>query len=293
MYPEALGVTLFSDKMPQNFFWHGFLPYFDGIEVSQSLKMKYLAYIALLAGWLIFCYWLYAKELYPRFHPPKEKSWPILDPDLNLPLAFYWGSKEAVAGQGFEEWERKLLEADSLQHFIIFKSHFFRDEAKSVEEGKLLAKKRVDQIIRFANLDSEKVMTEIHAVSVSSDARHKPTESVQYEIVDKGFVRKMQHDTLEICFPIKDSIQLPAALLNEVDRWIDGNFDKINNHVVVTGTADGTGISESADMAWERANLIKERLLRKGWADEKIALNTGQRNLEIPIRNRCVMMFFE
>lgn len=255
--------------------------------------MKYLAYLALLAGWLVFCYWLYAKELYPRFHPPKEKSWPLVDPDLKLPLAFHWGSEVPIAGQGYENWSRRLQEADSLQHFIVFKSYFFRDEAGSEDEGKQLAKKRIDQIIQFAGLHSERIMTEIHPGSVVSDARQKPFEAVHFEILDPGSVWNEERDTLEVCFPIKDSLKLPELLINKTDRWIEGNFDKINKHIVVMGTADGTGISESADMAWERADYLKKRMLRKGWSEENIVLNTGQRNMTNPIRNRCVMLFFE
>lgn len=257
------------------------------------MKNKYLAYIALLAGWLIFCYWLYAKEIYPRFHPPQGTPWPVYDDELKLPVAYSWGSDIPIAGEGFSDWIRSLQTADSTQNIIVFKSYFFRDEAESINAGRMLGKSRVDRIIYFAGIDRKKILTEISPGEVSFDAHSQPFEAVKAEIFKKDEVLSTHLDTLEICFPLKDSILLPAHLWSQIEHWIEGNDDKKDDNIQLVGTADGSGISEATDIAWERAYLLRQRLLKKGWAEENIIITTGQRSHENAIRNRCVIIFFE
>ena len=257
------------------------------------MTKKYLAYLALLAGWLVFCYWLYAKEIYPLLHPPSGTAWPIFDPTVKLPLAFSWGSEIPIAGEGFDQWLRNIQVADSIGDISVFTSYFFRDERNSLKAGKSLAKKRIDRIIRYAEISGQTHMVEILPANLSSDVRSKPFAAIHHEAIPQGDLFLSSPDTLEICFPLKDSLSLPPRLLQNMERWLQGNTLDQGERMVFVGTADGTGISESADMAWERANWVKGLVQRRGIPDDKMIISTGQRNLSKAVRNRCVIMYYE
>jgi hypothetical protein len=257
------------------------------------LSRKYLAYIALLAGWLIFCYWLYAKEIYPRLHEPKGLKWPVFDQQLDMPLAFLWGSDIPHAGAGFENWVDTLKKIDSAQHFLIFRSSYFRDEAGSIEKGKELARKRVDRMVEYLGLSKNRIMIEVIPADIKADARSHPIESVTYDVMSIHDIMNLTSDTLEVCFPLRDSLGLPYQVVESLDEWLEKRSDKKSDTIYLIGIADGSGISESADIAWERANSIKKKVLQHGWDENMIRMNTGQRNQSNAVRNRCVVIYFE
>lgn len=257
------------------------------------MSRKYLAYIALLAGWLIFCYWLYAKEIYPRLHEPTGLKWPVLDHDLDMPLAFKWGSDIPHAGEGFENWVDTLKMIDSAQNFLIFHSYYFRDEAGSIEKGKELARKRVARMVEYLGLSKERIMVEIIPEDIKADVRSQPFKAVTYDVMAIHDVLNSSADTIEVCFPLKDSFGLPHQVMKSLDEWLEKRSDNRTDTIYLIGIADGTGISESADIAWERANAIREKVLQHGWNETMIRMNTGQRNQSNTVHNRCVVVYFE
>jgi len=259
----------------------------------RLLSRKYLAYIALLAGWLIFCYWLYAKEIYPRLHEPKGLKWPVIDDGLNMPLAFIWGSDIPYAGDGFENWVDTLKKIDSAQNFLVFHSYYFRDEAGSIEKGKELARKRVTRMIEYLGLSKERIMVEIIPEDIKADVRSQPFKALTYDVMAIEDVLNGSSDTMEVCFPIRDSLGLPQQVLISLDKWLEKRSAQKNDTIYLIGIADGSGISESADIAWERANAIREKVLLHGWNENMIRMNTGQRNQLNAVRNRCVVIYFE
>lgn len=269
------------------------MPLYDGIDLYIFLNKRYLAYFALLAGWLVFCYWLYARELYPRFHREEGAAWPVFDEDLKVPLAFNWGSDIPLAGDGFVEWTNELKKKDSLGNIILLRAYYFRDEAESLEKGKQLGSQRAKRMVEYLDLSEERTMIEIIPRELNADVRSNPFEAVSYEGLDSNDVITTIADTFEICFPLKDSIKLTPYLNKRLNEWLAIFPEKKDSTAFLLGTADGTGISESADMAWERAMLIRKILIKNGWQRERISINTTQRNFLEPIRNRCVVLYFE
>ena len=148
-------------------------------------------------------------------------------------------------------------------------------------------------MIQYLELDEKNVVIEILPAPIAADVRSRPFEGIRHEVIANEEVIKRGTDTLEICFPLKDSLLLPGKLYDQLHAWIDNK--EISNETVVhvIGTADGSGISESADMAWERALVIKSRLASYGIDEKKMELSTGQRNDPEGIRNRCVVIYFE
>jgi len=209
-----------------------------------------------------------------------------------MPLAFKWGSDIPIAGQGFDEWVDSLKRIDSSSNFLIFQSHYFRDEAESIEKSKELGNRRMARMINYLGLTKEKTMFETIAEDVQADVRSYPFKAVTYEVISVEDVLKSSGDTMEVCFPLKDSLSLPHRSFEGVEKWLNQHEDKKSDTIFLTGIADGTGISESADVAWERANVIKEKVMRHGWNDQLIIINTGQRNQSMPVRNRCVLIYF-
>jgi hypothetical protein len=257
------------------------------------LKKKYLAYLALLAGWIIFCYWLYAKELFPRFHGQEETNAPLFIKDLALPLAFNWGSDAPLAGKGWDEWIEGVKKADSLKSVFIITGFYFRDEEISILLDEALARSRVDRLVQIAKLNPERTMVRVMPQEINADVKSNPFEAIGIEQIALSDVLRLAGDTLEMCFPLKDSFDLPPFLLNRVDAWLDSHSAKKDGQCFVVGIADGSGIAESADVALDRAEVIKKVMIENGWKEEHIQLSTGQRDNPRAVRNRCVIVYFE
>lgn len=262
-------------------------------RISEPLDRKYLVYITVLAAWLCFCYWLYAKQIFPNIHASAGTAWPVFDEDLDLPLAFEWGSDIPHAGKGFEDWMKNIKRADSLGNIIIMKGYYYRDEASTIEKGRLLAKKRADRMVKYLELPHDYTLIEIIPGQISSDVRSHPFKAIDFEDIRIADMIISSTDTIEICYPFKDSIRLAQIEIQRVSGWLQKHIGRKGEKIHIVGTADGTGISESSDIAWERALAVKKIILQNGWEEYQINLSTGQRNHPEPIRNRCVIIYFE
>lgn len=257
------------------------------------LDRRYLAYIALLAGWLMLCYWLYAWRIAPRFHQAWEKSWPSYSEDIPYPLAFKWASDIPLAGVGFREFKAQFEKIDSSGDVVIVRGFYFRDEADSLDFLKELGLRRIENALKLVRLRHDRLLTEVLPQQVNADVRSNPFEAVRFERIRLPDILKKSGDTLELCFPIRDSLQLPAVSFNRLEEWIRSGEHRKEQMAHIIGTADGTGIVESADIALERAMVIKEKLLQSGWKEENIQLSSGQRTTPLALHNRCVILYFE
>lgn len=260
---------------------------------SGSLKRKYLAFILLLAGWLVFCYWLYTKEIYPRLHKAEAVPWPVYEEDLEVPLAFRWGSDVPLAGKGFGEWSANIRKLDTAGYYFIVKSAFYRDEKPTVAMGDSLARKRAHKMIEYLDISGEKVLLEVELDDVRSDVRAHPFESVHFSVIKPEDLVDISGDTMEVCFPVRDSLKIPGGVWMELSQWLRKQNDRQTDTINLTGTADATGVSEAADIAWERALIIQKFVILEGWPEDRIRIGTGQRHLENPIKNRCVILYFD
>lgn len=274
-------------------FWHDFLPILSGNEIVTYLDRRYLAYIALLAGWLILCYWIYARGIAPRFQHAREKSWPAYSKDIPFPLAFTWASDIPLAGLGFGDFKAQFERIDSTGDVVIVRGYYFRDEADSLDFLIDLGHRRIENALKFIKLRNERLLTEVLPQQVNADVRSNPFEAVRFEIIPLSDILTISGDTLELCFPIRDSLNLPAVSYNRLEEWIRTKENKKEKMAYIVGTADGTGVAESTDIALERAMVIKEKLIQSGWKEEEIQLSAGQRNNPLALHNRCVILYFE
>lgn len=249
--------------------------------------------MALLAGWICFCYWLYVEGIAPRLLGSREKSWPAYSTDIPFPLAFNWASDIPLAGLGYGDYKTQFADLDSTDEILIITGFYFRDEAATIEELQDLGKRRINAMLDYHYVSKDRMMTQLSVQEISADVRSNPFEAVRFERIPVADVLSASGDTLEICFPLKDSLVVPQVVTDRVIRW----FDKASNHkesvVHVVGTADGSGIAEPADIALDRAMIIKKIILSVGWKEEQIQLSTGQRNHPLALQNRCVVIYFE
>ena len=274
-------------------FWHEFFPIPTGSDINLYLKRKYLAYILLLAGWLWFCFWFYGKAIYPKLNPVDPQPSVVKMPGLEFPLAYAWGSDVPLAGDSFDIWISNLVMADSLNGIMIWRGYYYQDEAGSHEGGVNLVKTRIEKLVDLYAFNKDRMLIEIASREISSDVRSKPIASIDVEVLKENEVLRFYGDTAEICFPIADSLKLPPASLQALAEWGSERRDTLNNEIHLTGTADGTGIAESSDMAIERANYIKDFWLKQGLDEASFQVSAGQRSSPHPIRNRCVMIYFK
>ncbi|MDQ3015365.1 MAG: hypothetical protein M3R25_01390 [Bacteroidota bacterium] len=257
------------------------------------LKNKYLAYIILLAGWLSLCYWLYSKEIYPSIHPDQGLKWPVFEDDLELPLAFRWKSDIPLAGQGFEVFSESIRNNSRGDSVLIITGGYFLDEADTAASEQSIGINRVNRMIQYYQLDPRKTIINIEKKELDADVRSVPFEAVSFEWIPMPVIIREIGDTTEICFPVKDSLLLPKAIIDKIEDLARTQLKESDVRVFVTGTADGTGIAESSDIAVARAIVIRDILMRAGWTEERIVITTGQRNESEPIRNRCAQIYFE
>lgn len=214
-------------------------------------------------------------------------------PGLEIPLAYSWGSDVPLAGDSFDIWISNLAKADSLNGILIWRGYYYQDEAGSHEGGISLVERRIHKLADLYGFNKDRMLVEIVPREITADVRSKPIPAVEVDVMRESDVLHYYGDTAEICFPIADSLTLPVVSLKTLTAWGKTRGETMNRKLHLTGTADGTGIAESSDMAIERAQYIKEFWLARGVADASIQLSAGQRNSPYPLRNRCVMIYFE
>ena len=148
-------------------------------------------------------------------------------------------------------------------------------------------------MLDYQPISRDRLMTQVSVQEISADVRSNPFEAVRFERIPVPDLLSITDDTLEICFPLKDSLMIPQVCTDRVLRWFNKTSKNKESIVHVVGTADGSGIAEPADIALDRALIIKKIILDAGWKEEQIQLSTGQRNHPLTLRNRCVVVYFE
>jgi len=290
---RAFIITIPGEKRGDIYFWHGFLPYFSGNDLDVILNTRNLAYIALLAGWLCFSYWLYVDGIVPRLHSVQETSWPEYSETLPYSLAFTWGSDDPLAGNGFGALKAEVERMDSLDEILVVKGYYFRDEMDDEFQLQQLGHRRIDHVLDYMDIDQRRVVRLVDAQAVNGDVRANPFEAVWFERLKMPTLMTIGKDTIELCFPLKDSLHMPSILVDQLINWM-GKPSKHESDVMhITGTADGSGVAESSEIALERALYISDILLNDGWEKDQIQISSGQRNHPLALRNRCVIVYFE
>ena len=257
------------------------------------MNKRSLAYIALLAGWLCFCYWLYVKGIVPLFQQYREKSRTETQAEIPYLLAYTWASATPVTGNAFDSLKARIYELDSLDQVVLIKGYYFRDEAKTFDSLESLASDRIRNAMTILSIPDERCVSEVGLLEIHADVRSNPFEAVRFEILPVTDLVHRNGDTLEVCFPIKDSLVLPPVCLDSVTAWYQSLDTESAENIFIIGTADGTGIVEPMDRAHERALLINDLIVRAGGEKDHIQLSTGQRSNPLTLRNRCVIMYFE
>jgi|GEM_PF-1004653 len=274
-------------------FWHDFIPLSLGFDINPFLKRKYLAYFALLAGWIWFCYWLLTHGILPALTVAKPETLPIRMDSLEIPLAFSFGSDIPLAGKGFETWKGQLERLDSTKEIVVWKGYYFKDEAETPEHQVDLGLRRVSQVLSFLDLDRKRILIQSLPQEINADVKSNPFSSVGFEKYKENEILTYFGDTAQICFPIADSLLLPAISLEQLDHWKEKQSGKNKNEMFLIGTADGTGIAESSDVAFDRADMIRNRWVKAGWKSESVHISSGQGNSPHTLQNRCVLVYFE
>lgn len=257
------------------------------------MTIKNLAYLALVAGWICFCYWLYAERISPRLNRTGEESNETQTDSLPYPLSFKWASDTVMVGTGFDKVKADMDSMAVRDEVVIVRGFYFRDEATEISELQELGKRRINNTLKLFGVNDRRILTEVAPQEITADVRVYPFEAISIERLQMEDVIKWSGDTFEVCFPLKDSLVLPAICLDKLVTWMgipgEDNLTKLH----ITGTADGGGIAEPSDWAMERALYIKNTAVDKGWKEDQIQLSTGQRNHPLTLWNRCVVLYFE
>jgi hypothetical protein len=212
---------------------------------------------------------------------------------LKIPLAFSWGSDIPLAGKGFDAWKAQFSQVDSTGSIVIWTGYYFKDEAEMPTDQVDLGLKRVKKVLSFLNLDRKRILIRSLPQEINADVKSYPFSAVEFEKYSEEDILSYTGDTAQVCFPIADSLLIPEISLEKLDQWISAQSRRNEDEMFLIGTADGTGIAESSDVAVDRAEMIKARWLKAGWNEESIHFTTGQRNNSYALQNRCVIIYFE
>lgn len=223
----------------------------------------------------------------------KETTGIQLIKGLKYPLAFNWASDMPLAGEGYNDWLKDMEQSDSTTGTMIITGFYFRDEQGSIPLDEALAHQRVNNVLKLVKVPLDRIMIQVLPQEINADVRSNPFEAISMERIALSNLLQIAGDTIEMCFPIKDSLILPPLVLNRLDAWLDQHADRKDSLTYIVGIADGGGIAESADIALDRAIVVERVLVAKGWKAEQIHLSTGQRSSPHAIRNRCVIIYFE
>lgn len=211
--------------------------------------------------------------------------------ETDLYLGFRWKSATPLAGLAFESWRdsiRQLAEAGAL---FVARGYYFADEAEDEALARELAAQRIGQSLEYLQLPSRSVAREVLPQQVMADVRSIVFEAFQLEAIDSNDLVVQRGDTMEVCFPLKDTLRLAAFSKNRLEQWAQQTPP--DSRIQVVGIADATGIAEAADIAYERAEIVKNILIKVGKAPGQISLSAGQRSQSNPLRNRCVIIYIE
>lgn len=247
----------------------------------------------MLAGWICFCYWLYAEGISPRLHRNQETSWPEYSADISFPLAYRWASDVPLAGLGYAALAEENGQLDSLDEIVIIRGFYFRDEATDGNQLRDLGQRRIENALKYFDINTKRMLTEVSVQEITADVKANPFEAVRFERIRYSEMSSISGDTFELCFPIRDTLALPQLSIDRLHKWIDKGKKQHTHRLHIVGTADGSGIAEPADIAMDRAMYIKKQIMNTGWKEEQIMLSTGQRNHPLTLRNRCVVIYFE
>lgn len=208
-------------------------------------------------------------------------------------MAFRWAAALPVKGSGFDSLKQLYSRIDSTQEIVVVRGFYFRDEAADDSVRIKLGLDRIHHAVDSLDIPGDHIMAEVQVQEITADVRTRPFEAVQFERLTRDELFSVKGDTLECCFPMADSIKLPAYILTLVEDWIKQMQIVDGARMHITGSASGAGIAEPMDMAMERALMIKQIAIDNGWREEQIILSTGQRNHPLTLRNRCVVLFIE
>ena len=223
----------------------------------------------------------------------RETFWPSYSEDIVYPMAFRWASADPLSGPDFGILKSGVERIDSMDEILIVRGLFFRDEKDSLAQLRELAAHRVANALPYFRLDRRRILTEVDVQPINGDVRSHPFESIRFERLNASSLMKTGTDTFELCFPIKDSIAMPVILVDRLLDWLGKPNRQKKEKIHLTGTADGGGIAEPSDIAYERALYVKDKLVGEGWNEEQIAITTGQRHHPLAFRNRCVVVYYE
>ncbi len=257
------------------------------------MKIKYLAYFILLAGWLCVCYLLYAKKIYPALHPEEGFKWPVFDEYLLMPLAFSWKSDIPIAGAGFDSLSSVIDGYAASDSILVISGGYYLDETENNTSKRPIGLRRADRLVAYFQLDPAKTLVISEKKDINANVRARPFEAIRLTVIPRARLIQIYGDTLEVCFPVRDSTMLPVTIVEQLDQIIEAR--KLENEIqaFVIGNADGTGIAESSDVAVARAIVIRDALIRSGWTEDRIVMTTGQRSHVDPMMNRCALVYFE
>jgi hypothetical protein len=217
----------------------------------------------------------------------------VYSEDIPFPLAFDWASDVPLAGLGYGDYKSQFADLDSIDEVLIITGFYFRDEAKTIMKLQDLGRRRINAMLDYQHINKDRMMTQVSVQEIAADVRSNPFEAVRFERIPVADLLSITDDTLEIRFPLKDSMMIPKVVSDRVEGWINKTSNDKESVVHVVGTADGSGIAEPADVALDRALIIKKIILNAGWKEEQIQLSTGQRNHPLALQNRCVVVYFE
>ncbi len=194
------------------------------------------------------------------------------------PLVFNWSASEPVINPEWEEWKQNMLAAMTPGQMLEITGLYAPGESNTSQYDNL-GEARANEIVKLLSpqLESTQIQLQSKSAAVAETGKayaawetriFTKTVTIDESIVDKVVIR----------FPFNSARRIADP---EIERYLDQMAQKVirsGESLRITGHSDNIGPRDAnMSVGLERANAVKDHLIRKGVEPGKIlTLSKGQ-----------------
>ena len=194
----------------------------------------------------------------------------------SLPLAFNWGSNQAVKGENFSNYRDSIL--NSLKNNEVFEIYgFYRASEENNTNEDNLGISRAKEIRKlFPEIPDERIRLLSVLVDEKDGERENLFVSADFKnALNTEEIKEIDNSAL-IYFPFNSVRKLQS---NEIEKYLDDVAERVvksGEIVNLTGNTDDIGSEESNQLlGMKRANAIKDYLLSKSVPEGQIKVSSN------------------
>lgn len=190
------------------------------------------------------------------------------------PLLFNWSDKTPILGDGWQDLRNSVMSQVTDTNHLLITGQYRKDESNNTTFENLgIARADSVRKVMFPNINLEQVQLAGSLIGEGVADRTSRFESASFSYVRNTVNVKQIADRTMIYFPYNSNQKLNAA---DVDSYLEEVADRVKasgERVSLTGHTDSQGDNQANEkLGLSRANIIKNVLMQKGVAADKISV---------------------